>query len=125
MSRKIFTAACLYVAVLILAFLATFVFPKHAQAGTLLGNEEGCVTMAQDVQYAADMRDSGWPWEVGTTLVEQFVAASLADPGATYVKDEDDAEFFRYVMKYVWKNKDMTPQQLTTGFYKYCMQHGT
>ena len=122
MSRKIWFI--LYALTVALACVSILFYPAQAKAGTLLGNEEGCVTMAQDVQYAADMRDGGWSWEVGTTLVEQFIAASLADPGVTYIKDGDDAEFFRYVMKYVWKNKDMSAQQLTTGFYKYCMQHG-
>ena len=113
-----------YAVTLVLAILSAIFLPTPVKAATIQGSEEACVTMAQDVQYAADMRDGGWPWEVGSTLVENFVIASLADPGATYVKDADDAEFFRYVMKYVWKNKDASGAQLSTGFYKYCMQHG-
>ena len=122
MSRKVWFI--LYALTVALACVSILFYPAQAKAGTLLGNEEACTTMAQDVQYAADMRDGGWPWEVGSTLVENFIVASLADPGATYVKDVDDAEFFRYVMKYVWKNKDASGAQLSTSFYKYCMQHG-
>ena len=123
MSRKVWFI--LYALTVALAFVSIFFFPTQAKAGTIQGNEEACVTMAQDVQYAADMRDAGWTHEVvSATVIELFIEASLGDVGASYIRDEDDAEMFRSVMKTVWAATDISGKQLSSSFYKYCMQHG-
>lgn len=123
MSRKFWFIV--YAVTLVLAILSAIFLPTPVKAATIQGSEEACVTMAQDVQYAADMRDAGWSHEVvSATVTKLFIEASLGDVGASYIRDEDDAEMFRSVMKTVWKATGMSGKQLSSSFYKYCMQRG-
>ena len=124
MSRKVWFI--LYALTVALACVSILFYPAQVKAATIQGNEEACVTMAQDVQYAADMRDAGWTHEVvSATVIELFIEASLGDVGASYIRDEDDAEMFRSVMQIVWETTGMSGKQLSSSFYKYCMRSGT
>lgn len=122
MKRKIWIYV--YAFTVVLAFLSVPFISKQAHAATIQGNEGACVTMSQDIQYAAEVRDAGYPWGAGEVMVENFIGASLLDPGATYIRDKEDAEFFRAVMQTVWKSRHLTPSQLSSDFYKYCIRSG-
>ena len=92
MSRKVWFI--LYALTVALACVSILFYPAQAKAATIRGNEEACVTTAQDVQYAAGMRDAGWIYEVvSATVIELFIEASLGDVGTSYIRDEDDATF--------------------------------
>lgn len=119
MTRK--TAFALYAIVAIAAFVFAMFFPNVTRADTISGNQDSCTQMADDVKFAAELRDAGVPWATVVFAMEQFLAESKTQPDS-YIKDAEDADNFRSVISTVYNESSYSPDKLHESFLKFCMR---
>lgn len=119
MTRK--TAFTLYAIAAAAAFVFAAFYPTQAKADTIMGNQDSCTRMADDIKFAAELRDAGVPWATVEFAMEQFITESKTQPGS-YIKDAEDVENFRSVMETAYNESSYSPAKLHESFLKFCMR---
>lgn len=115
------TAFKIYAFTIGLAFASILFIPKQAHAGTIEGNQDSCTRMAEDLKFAAELRDQGIPWPSILVASETFLEESKAT-STSYIKDAEDADTFRMLIYTVYNESTFPPQKIHDTFLAACMK---
>lgn len=102
------------------ALITAVCMTTSVQAGSILGNEERCVWLANIAGTAATHRDMGMTWDDAHEQIEAGIAAATGVPGSL-IQDDEDAELVRAMMKSIW-NSDMEPHFIAMEVLSACVE---